>query len=109
MKYEFEVSCHENENIIKVIVGFGSMANSVTRTIRFEGGKDEAEPSLNELLLDMVDNIRLTVNERKEAMYNVKVFKDYVQQYGVNTNKDPEKKVQMIVENGDPAVLNTLN
>ena len=109
MKYEFEVSCHENENIIKVIVGFGSMANSVTRTIRFEGGKDENEPSLNELLLDMVDNIRLTVNERKEAMYNVKVFKDYVQQYGVNTDRDPKKEAQMIVENGDPTVLNTLD
>ena len=109
MKYEFEVSCHENENIIKVIVGFGSMANSVTRTIRFEGGKDEDEPSLNELLLDMVDNIRLTVNERKEAMYNVEVFKDYVQQYGVNTDRDPKKEAQMIVENGDPTVLNTLD
>ena len=109
MKYEFEVSCHENENIIKVIVGFGSMANSVTSTIRFEGGKDEDEPSLNELLLDMVDNIRLTVNERKEAMYNVKVFKDYVQQYGVNTDRDPKKEAQMIVENGDPTVLNTLD
>jgi hypothetical protein len=105
MKYEFDVSCHENENVIKVTIGFGSMSNSVTRTIRFEDGEDYDELPLNELLLDMVDNIRLTVNERKEAMYNVKVFNDYVQLYGVNTDRDTSKETQMIVENEDPPVL----
>lgn len=109
MKYTFEVTCHDNENIITVEIAFGSSSNSVRRTLKFEGGMFSNELNLDELISDMVDNIRLTVNERKEAMYNVKVFKDYVQQYGVNTDRDPKKEAQMIVENGDPTVLNTLD
>ena len=103
MKYEFEVSCHENENVIKVTVGFGSMANSVTRTISFEGGADYDAPALDELISDMVDNIRLTVKEREEAILNASVLKWYIQQYGFD--RDPKQEAQMIVENEDPAVL----
>ena len=103
MKYTFEVSCHENENVITIEIAFGSSANSVRRTISFEGGTDYDVPALDELISDMVDNIRLTVKEREEAIYNAGVLKWYIQQYRVNAN---QVKQQMIVENGDPAVVN---
>lgn len=106
MKYTFEITCHDNENIITVEIGFGSSANSVRRTISFEGGADYDAPALDELISDMVDNIRLTVKEREEAIYNAGVLKWYIQQYGINQNRDPKKEAQMIVENGDPAVIN---
>ena len=106
MKYTFEVSCHENENVITIEIAFGSSANSVRRTIRFEDGKDFDAPALDELISDMVDNIRLTVKEREEAILNAGVLKWYIQQYGVNANK---VKQQMIVENGDPAVISSLD
>ena len=102
MKYTFEVSCHDIENVIKVEVGFGSAANSVSRTITFAAGNDDYVQDLDELLSDMVDNIRLTVKEREEAIYNVKVFKEYVKKY---SNKKDDSQQEMIVENGDPAVL----
>ena len=102
MKYTFEVTCRENENIITVEIAYGATTNSVRRTLTFEGGIDNDEPNLEELILDMVNNIRLTVKEREEAIYNVNVFKDYVQKYNVGINK---VKQQMIVENGDPVVL----
>ena len=105
MKYTFEVTCHDNENIITVEIAFGSSSNSVRRTLKFEGGMFSNELNLDELISDMVDNIRLTVKEREEAIYNAGVLKWYIQQYRVNTNK---VKQQMIVENGDPSVLNTL-
>ena len=102
MKYTFEVNCHDIENVIKVEVGFGSAANSVSRTITFAAGNDDYVQDLDELLSDMVDNIRLTVKEREEAIYNVKVFKEYVKKY---SNKKDDSQQEMIVENGDPAVL----
>ena len=102
MKYTFEVSCHDIENVIKVEVGFGSAANSVSRTITFAAGNDDYVQDLDELLSDMVDNIRLTVKEREEALYNVNVFKEYVKKYSNKKEKTPQ---QMIVENGDPSVL----
>ena len=107
MEYIFDVSCHETETVIQVKIAYGSSSNNVVRTIKFEAGKDNNEPNLDELISDMVDNIRLTVKEREEAMHNAKVFKDYVQLYS-NQDKvrDSNEEAQMIFENGDPAVLN---
>ena len=102
MKYTFEVTTHENENTIKLDVSYGSLSNNVTRTVTFVGGEDHDDPALDELLTNCIDNMRLTVKEREEAIYNAGVFKWYIQQYGVNANK---VKQQMIVENGDPSVI----
>ena len=106
MKYTFEVNCHENENVIAIEIAYGSPTNSVRRTISFEGGTDYDAPALDELISDMVDNIRLTVKEREEAIYNANILKWYIQQYGTNKKRDPKEEAQMIVENGDPAVVN---
>lgn len=102
MKYTFEVTCHDNENIITVEIAFGSSANSVRRTLKFEGGMFNNELNLDELISDMVDNIRLTVKEREEAIYNAGVLKWYIQQYRVNAN---QVKQQIIVENEIPSEL----
>ena len=107
MKYTFEVSCYDNETAITIEIAFGSSANSVRRTIRFEDGKDYDEPALNELISDMIDNIRLTVKEREEAILNADVLKWYIQQYGFD--RDPKQEAQMIFENGDPTVSNILD
>ena len=108
MEYIFDVSCHETETVIQVKIAYGSSSNNVVRTIKFETGKDNNEPNLDELISDMVDNIRLTVKEREEAMHNANVFKNYVQKYSNNQDKarDPKEEAQMIFENGDPSVLN---
>ena len=102
MKYTFEVTCHDNENIITVEIAFGSSSNSVRRTLKFEGGMFSNELNLDELISDMVDNIRLTVKEREEAIYNAGVLKWYIQQYKVNAN---QVKQQIIVENEIPSEL----
>jgi len=102
MRYTFEVTTRDDENVIKLDIAYGSMSNMVTRTLTFKAGDDDNNPNLDDLLSDMVNNMRLTVKEREEAIYNAKVFKDYVQQYKINYNK---VKQEMIVENGDPSVL----
>ena len=94
MKYTFEVTTRDNENIITVEVGYGS--SIIKKIITFEAGQDDEAPALDELISDMIDNIRLTVKEREDAIYNAKVLKWYLQEYRVNANK---VKQQMIVEN----------
>lgn len=101
MKYTFEVTTRDNENIITVEVGYGS--SIIKKIITFEAGQDDDVPSLDELISDMIDNIRLTVKEREDAIYNAKVLKWYIQQYRVNANK---VKQQMIVENDDSLLIN---
>lgn len=104
MKYTFEVTTHENENIIKLDVSYGSLSNNVTRTVNFVGGEDHDDPALDELLTNCIDNMRLTVKEREEAIYNAGVFKWYIQQYGMNGPKNEPENV-MIVENADSSVI----
>jgi len=101
MKYTFEVTTRDNENIITVEVGYGS--SIIKKIITFEAGQDDDAPSLDELISDMIDNIRLTVKEREDAIYNAKVLKWYLQEYKVNANK---VKQQMIVENDDSLLIN---
>ena len=101
MKYTFEVTTRDNENIITVEVGYGS--SIIKKIITFEAGQDDEAPALDELISDMIDNIRLTVKEREDAIYNAKVLKWYLQEYRVNENK---VKQQMIVENDDSLLIN---
>ena len=105
MKYTFEVTNHDGEDVIKIDIAYGAISNSVTRTVKFVRGSDYDQPTLNEIISEMVDNLRLTVKEREDAICNAKTFLWYAQQYGVNGDRDPQMEEQMIVENGDPAVL----
>ena len=98
MKYTFEVTTTDQEKRIKLDVSFASSSNNVTRTVTFVAGSDYEEKNLDELLTDAIDNMRLTVKEREEAIYNASVLKWYLKQYGVNTNRDPKKEAQMILE-----------
>ena len=83
MKYTFDVyTTNDIEHTIKIdIVQNGGYNSTVTRTVTFAAGSDNYVPSLNETLEDMINNMRLTVKEREDAMYNASVFKDYLQNY----------------------------
>lgn len=105
MKYTFEVTNHDGEDVIKIDIAYGAISNNVIRTVKFVRGAEYDQSTLNEIISEMVDNLRLTVKEREDAIYNAKTLLWYVQQYGVNDNKDPQTEEQMIVENGDPGVL----
>ena len=102
MRYTFEITTHDDENVIKLDIAYGSMSNLVSRTLTFEAGTDDDNPNLEDLINDMIDNMRLTVKEREDAYYNASVFKDYLK--SIKNVKDVPKQ-QMIVENGDPSVL----
>ena len=100
MKYTFEITTREDENVIKLEIAYGSASNAVSRTLTFEAGKDDDNPNLNNLLNELIDNMRLTVKEREDAYYNADVFKSYLM------SVQHEDKPKMIVENGDPTVVN---
>ena len=102
MKYTFDVYTNNDiEHTIKIdIVQNGGYNSTVTRTLTFAAGSDNYVPSLAETLEDMINNMRLTVKEREDAMYNANVFNSYLQNCLYKENKQ-----EIIVENGDPAVL----
>ena len=96
MRYLFDVTCQPNRNIIKleIIDKPGVMpVNNIYRTVVFEGGSDNKEPDLNQLLNEIIDNMRLTVKEREEAKYESKVLKDYLQKYSNEDHSDDTNKL----------------
>jgi len=104
MRYTFEVTTHETENIIKLEVNTtGGYNSNASRTIKQEAGGDDYNCTLDELLSEIIDNMRLTVKEREDALYNANVFKDYLTNYTIKKSVP-----QMIIENEDPAVVNIL-
>ena len=61
---------------------------------------------MEKLLVDIIDNMRLTVKERTEVYKNSNILVEYLK-YSNPIEQIPQvdNESQMIVENGDPAVL----
>lgn len=78
LKYSFEVTTEEQENSIRLTVSCGTLSNVVQKTVKDVVGGDGYEQVLDELCQDCIDNMRLTVKERNEAQYNLKIFKEYL-------------------------------
>lgn len=100
MKYTFEVTTTDMENTIRLNVSYGSLNNNVSRMVTFKAGEDYESQNLDGLLTDIIDNMRLTVKERKEAIYNAGVLKWYIQEYGINKHNEE----QLIVEDNIPEI-----
>lgn len=100
MKYTFEVSTTDTGYTVKIDIAYGSGINNVVRFLSFEDGADDPEQDIEQLLNDMVDNMRLTVDERKEARWNITRFLSYVQWENANKKKgmDDAKTQQLILE-----------
>lgn len=117
MKYTFETRKNGDEYHIKFIVGENGNAfsNSVQHEISISGENPQWPVECPQILQGLMDNLRFSVVERKNAEQDLNMFLGFL--YGNllasinNQNKageparDPEKEAQMIVENGDPAVV----
>jgi len=100
MKYTFEVSTTDTGYTVKIDIAYGSGINNVVRFLSFEDGADGPDQDIEQQLNDMVDNMRLTVDERKEARWNITRFLSYVQWENENKKKgmDDDKTQQLILE-----------
>lgn len=78
LKFTFDVTNGERENDIRLTVSYGTTSNIVQRTVKDVAGGDGYEELLDELCQYCIDNMRLTVKERNEAQYNLKIFKEYL-------------------------------
>ena len=95
MKYTFEVNTSDMKQNIKVEINFNnSLGSSVSRSVTFVAGSDDYVKDLDELLTDVIDNMRLTVKEREEAIYNAGVLKWYLQEYKTSKKDDKDIKAQ---------------
>ena len=100
MKYIFDVDERNGKREIRLEItknsGFGSSAYNI-----IECSNDNSNWSMNleSLLTSVIDNMRLTVNERSEVRDNSHILIDYLKN---NINSNDTK--QMIVEE-NPGIL----
>lgn len=107
MKYTFDVDERNNKFEIRLEVtktgGYNSSAAKVVECSEFN---PNWTVSLEKLLVDIIDNMRLTVQERTEVYKNSNILIEYLK-YSNPIEQIPQvdNEPQMIVENGDPAVV----
>ena len=106
MKYLFDIDERNGKFEIKLeITKTGGYSSSAAKTIECSEQYPNWPVSLEKLLVDIIDNMRLTVQERSEVYKNSNILVQYLK-YSQPVEQIPqENEPQMIVENGDPAVL----
>lgn len=103
MQYRFDVNERNNKYEIKLEifkdVGFGTSSYDI---IECPKNNHPIWPVyVEKLMARIIDNMRLTVNERMEVRNNSKILIDFLK----NNFESADNKQEMIVENGDPAVV----
>lgn len=107
MKYTFDVDERNNKFEIRLeITKTGGYSSSAAKTIECSETNPNWNIPLEKLLVDIIDNMRLTVQERTEVYKNSNILVEYLK-YNNPIEQIPQvdNEPQMIVENGDPAVM----
>ena len=106
MKYTFDVDERNNKFEIRLeITKTGGYTSTAAKTIECSEYNPNWTASLEKLLADIIDNMRLTVQERTEVYKNSNILVQYLK-YSQPVEQIPQEvEPQMIVENGDPAVM----
>ena len=103
MKYIFDVDERNNKFSIRIEIQKGNAFNAnASSIVECSEEKPNWDKDLELMLQELIDNMRLTVNERTEARRNANILIEYLK---YSNPVAPEQRHQMIVENGDPAVL----
>lgn len=109
MRYIFDTSIRNGKFEIKFTVGespqFGQ--NSATHTIDIDETENPKWPvECPEVLKALIDNLRFSVKERTDAERDFNMFMSFLYGGLIQTlDKMSDNKEEMIVENGDPAVV----
>ena len=102
MKYIFDVDERNNKFSIRVEIQKGNAFNAnASSIVECSEEKPNWDKDLELMLQELIDNMRLTVQERNAAYKNSNILIEYLKY----SNPTPTNEPQMIVENGDPAVL----
>lgn len=103
MKYTFDViTLNNGEHSIKIdIVQNTGFPSNISKTITFTNEDDTYVPNLNDILDEMIDNMRLTVKERRDAIDDAKIFIHYLQNHLIEIIEDEK----MITENENPSII----
>ena len=103
MKYIFDVDERNNKFSIRVEIQKGNAFNaSASSIVECSEEKPNWDKDLELMLQELIDNMRLTVQERTDARRNSNILIEYLK---YSNPVAPDRRHEMIVENGDPAVL----
>ena len=79
MKYTFDLNKRNGKYELKIDISAGNaFTGGVQKVLNTPDNNIKWQYHLEDLLNDMIDNMRLTVSEREEARDNLKVFLDYI-------------------------------
>ena len=79
MKYTFDLNKRNRRYELKIDISSGNaFTGGVQKVLNTPDNNIKWQYHLEDLLNDMIDNMRLTVSEREEARDNLKVFLDYI-------------------------------
>ncbi len=79
MKYSFEINKRNSRYELKIDISAGNaFTGGVQKVLNTPDYNIKWQYHLEDLLNDMIDNMRLTVSECEEARDNLKVFLDYI-------------------------------
>ena len=102
MKYIFDVDERNNKFSIRVEIQKGNTFNANASSIaEFSEEKTNWDKDLELILQELIDNMRLTVNERIEARCNANILIEYLK---YSNPVVPEQRHQMIDEE-KPGIL----
>lgn len=102
MKYIFDVDERNNKFSIRVEIQNGNAFNAnASSIIECSEEKPYWDKDLELMFQDLINNMRLTVNERTEARRNANILIEYLK---YSNPVAPEQRHQMIVEE-NPEIL----
>lgn len=89
MKYEFDLNFKQDHYELLISLTHNNSFGKVQKTINI----DANSPAFENVLSEIIDNMRLTVNEREDVRNNAAVFTDYLKYYKSSNNVSQEVQI----------------
>lgn len=89
MKYEFDLNFKQDHYELLISLTHNNSFGKAQKTINI----DANSPAFENVLSEIIDNMRLTVNEREDVRNNAAVFTDYLKYYKSSNNVSQEVQI----------------
>lgn len=89
MKYEFDLNFKQDHYELLISLTHNNSFGKAQKTINI----DTNSPAFENVLSEIIDNMRLTVNEREDVRNNAAVFTDYLKYYKSSNNVSQEVQI----------------
>ena len=89
MKYEFDLNFKNDHYELVMSLTHNNSFGKTQKTINIDGNS----PTFENVLGEIIDNMRLTVNEREDVRNNAAIFADYLKYYNPSNGASQEVQI----------------